>query len=171
MVKLADALTFSRIVLTPIVAWMWLSSSLAMRWWGVALFVVAGLTDIADGRIARHLNQTSRFGSYVDPFADKLLVLGAAAVLVYDHRLSVWWFLLVLARELAVTTLRSVLKPGTSMPASQLAKWKTLSQMFAVGAAAVLSGSLPLALIVLSGALTLWTGIEYIVHFWAAVET
>lgn len=170
MLKVADWLTFSRVILTPIVAWLWLDHSQNMYWIGLIFFIVAGLTDILDGRIARHLKQTSRFGSYVDPFADKMLVLGAGIVLVFDHRLYVWWFLVVLARELAVTTLRSVLKPGAQMPASRLAKWKTLAQMFAVGAAAVFSGGIPLALAVLSAALTVWTGIEYVVHFWPSID-
>lgn len=170
MLKLADALTFSRVVLTPIIAWLWLGHSLRVHWIGLGLFVVAGLTDIADGRIARHLGQTTRFGSYVDPFADKMLVLAAGAVLVFDHRLSVWWFVVVLARELAVTTLRSVLTPGSEMPASATAKWKTVSQLFTIGAAAVLSGSVPIALMILSGLLTIWTGAEYLVRFWGAID-
>ncbi len=171
MVKVADYFTFSRVLLTPIVVFLWLSPVMAVRWMGVALFIVAGLTDVADGRIARHLKQTSRFGSYVDPFADKLLVLATAAALVYDHRLSVWWFVVVLARELAVTTLRSVLKPGTAMPASRSAKWKTLTQLVAIGAASVLTGFLPLSLVVVSGLLTIWSGAEYVVRFWKAIET
>ncbi|MDA8205557.1 MAG: CDP-alcohol phosphatidyltransferase family protein [Thermaerobacter sp.] len=171
MLRLADALTFSRVLLTPVVAWLWLGHTPQARWIGLGFFVLAGLTDVADGRIARYLKQTSRFGSYVDPFADKMLVLGAAAILVFDHRLSVWWLVLVLARELAVTTLRSVLKPGAEMPASRTAKWKTASQLFAVGSAAVLSGAVPIALVIISGLLTAWSGIEYIVQFWSAIDT
>ncbi len=170
MVKLADWFTFSRIVLAPIVSALWLTRSLSMHWVGVALFTIAGLTDFADGRIARHMKQTSKFGGYVDPLADKILVLGTGAMLVFDHRLSAWWFFIVLTRELAVTTLRSVLKPGASMPASRLAKWKTVSQLFALGAASVLTGAVPLALVVLSGLLTVWTGAQYIRGFWHAID-
>ncbi|PSR23805.1 MAG: CDP-diacylglycerol--glycerol-3-phosphate 3-phosphatidyltransferase [Sulfobacillus acidophilus] len=170
MVKVADYFTFSRLLLTPVVVLLWLSPMAAVRWAGVGVFVVAGLTDVADGRIARHFKQSSRFGSYVDPFADKLLVLGPAVALVYDHRLSVWWFVVVLARELAVTTLRSVLKADTAMPASRTAKWKTLTQLFAIGAASVLTGVLPLGLVALSGLLTIWSGAEYIVRFWHAID-
>ncbi len=170
MVKLADWLTLSRVLLTPVIAAMWLSPALAWHWAGVAVFVVAGLTDVADGRIARYLNQTSRFGAYVDPLADKLLVLVTAAALVFDHRLAVWWLAVVVARELAVTTLRSVLKPGVSMPARPLAKWKTLVQLFAVGAASVLSGWVPLTLLIVSAVLTVWTGGEYIRDYWPHIE-
>ena len=171
MVKIADALTFSRLVLMPVVAVLWLSTDSTVRWVGVLVFVVAGLTDIADGRIARRLNETTRFGSYVDPFADKMLVLGSAAVLVSVHRLWLVWFVVVMAREMAVLTLRSVLKAGAEMPASPLAKVKTLSQMFAVGGAAVLTGPLPDGLLVLSGVLTVWTGIQYLRHFWPSIQT
>lgn len=170
MIRWADGLTFSRVLLTPLIAWLWLARPLAWHWIGLWLFVAAGLTDAADGRIARHLKQTSRFGSYVDPFADKLLVLGSATVLVFDHRLQVWWFLVVLARELAVSTLRSVLKPGSEMPASRVAKGKTLTQMVTVGAAAVLTGSVPLGFAILSAGLTVWTGVEYVVKFWPAID-
>ncbi len=170
MLKTADWLTVSRVILTPIIAWLWIAAPLTLHWLGLWIFIAAGLTDAADGRIARHFKQTTRFGSYMDPFADKILVLGTAAVLVYDHRLAVWWFFLVLARELSVTTLRSVLKPGVSMPAVRAAKWKTLTQLFAVGAAAVLSGLLPLGLAVLSAVLTVWTGIEYIRRFWPVID-
>lgn len=171
MLKVADWLTISRVVFTPIIAALWITSSLTLHWIGLWIFVVAGLTDAADGRIARHLQQSSPFGSYLDPFADKVLVLGTAAVLVYDHRLAVWWFFLVLARELSVTTLRSVLKPGVRMPAVRLAKWKTVTQLFALGAAAVLSGALPLGLALVSLVLTLWTGVIYVIRFWPAIET
>lgn len=171
MVKVADYFTFSRVLFTPLIVFLWLPASLAVHWIGVGVFIVAGLTDVADGRIARHLKQTSRFGSYVDPLADKLLVLATAAVLVYDHRVSVWWFIVVLARELAVTTLRSVLKPGTVMAASRTAKWKTLSQLFAIGAASVFTGFVPLGLVILSGVLTIWSGAEYVVRFWGAIDT
>jgi len=170
LVKWADWLTFSRILLAPIIAGLWLTRSINVHWIGLVIFIVAGLTDFADGRIARHLKQTSRFGGYVDPLADKILVLGTASVLIFDHRLSVWWFFIVLTRELAVTTLRSVLKPGTTMTASRLAKWKTVTQLFAIGAASVLTGALPLGLVLLSGAMTVWTGYEYIRNFWHAIE-
>lgn len=168
--RLADWFTLARVVLTPLVAALWLTPRVSWHWIGLGCFVVAGLTDFADGRIARHRQETSKFGSYVDPLADKILVLVCAAVLVFDHRLSVWWYVVVLTRELAVSTLRSVLKPGASMPASGLAKWKTISQLFAIGAASVLTGVLPWGLVVLSGLLTVWTGIEYIRGYWHAIE-
>jgi CDP-diacylglycerol--glycerol-3-phosphate 3-phosphatidyltransferase len=170
VLKAADWLTLSRVLLTPVIVWLWIGHSLAAHWIGLALFIVAGLTDVADGRVARHLKETSRFGSYVDPLADKLLVLGAGAALVYAHRAFLWWFLLVLARELAVTTLRSVLKPGSSMPASRTAKFKTSSQLFAVGAAAVFIGPIPLGLAIISAILTVWSGSEYVVHFWSQID-
>lgn len=166
-----DVLTLSRILLTPIVVGLWLTRPISLHWVGLAIFIVAGLTDFFDGRIARHLKQTTRFGGYVDPLADKILVLGTASVLVFAHELGVWWYIIVLTRELAVTTLRSVLKPGTTMPASRLAKWKTVSQLFAIGAAAVLHGFIPGALMGLSLALTVITGGQYIRHFWHSIET
>lgn len=156
--------------MTPFIIWFWCIPSPTFHWIGLVIFIVAGLTDFADGRIARHLQQTSRFGSYVDPFADKLLVLGSAVALVFDHRIFLWWFVVVLARELAVTTLRSVLKPGAHMPASRIAKWKTVTQLFSVGAASVLTGPVPIVLLALSGVMTVWTGYEYIRGYWKWID-
>ncbi|MCY0898233.1 MAG: CDP-alcohol phosphatidyltransferase family protein [Firmicutes bacterium] len=168
--RIQDALTISRIVFVPLVMVCWGANATVWRWAGLALFVVLAITDYADGRIARYRHETSRFGAYVDPFADKLLVLGGASVLVGDHRLSVWWFFFVLARELGVSTLRAVLRPGATLPASVGAKFKTLSQLVAVGASSVFSGWGPHLLLAVSLVLTLGTGIDYLRRMWHAID-
>jgi CDP-diacylglycerol--glycerol-3-phosphate 3-phosphatidyltransferase len=102
-VNLADQVTLSRVILTPIIVAMWLSSHAQWHWIGLAVFIIAGLTDFVDGRLARRADHTTRFGAYMDPLADKILVLGAALALVSTGRLSVWIVLIILLREFAVT--------------------------------------------------------------------
>ncbi|MCY0884536.1 MAG: CDP-alcohol phosphatidyltransferase family protein, partial [Firmicutes bacterium] len=99
--SVVDWLTASRVLLTVPVLALWLSPGAEARWWGLAVFVLAGLTDFADGRLARRLGRTTRLGAYLDPLADKVLVLGTAAALVAGGRLSAWVYLVVLVRELA----------------------------------------------------------------------
>ncbi len=162
----ADQVTLSRVVLTPAVVAMWLVPAPRWHWIGLAVFIVAGVTDFIDGRLARHASNTTRFGAYMDPLADKILVLGSGLALIASDRLSVWILFILLLRELAVTGLRSVLPPGTTMGASRVAKWKTTSQLFALGASAVLTGVVPDGLWVLALALTVWSGGEYFYHYW-----
>ncbi len=164
--NLADQVTLSRVVLTPIVVAMWLNPQPQWHWIGLAVFIVAGLTDFVDGRLARRADHTTRFGAYMDPLADKILVLGSGLALVSTGRLSVWLLLILLFRELAVTGLRSVLPAGSTMAASRIAKWKTTVQMVAIGASAVLAGLLPDVLWAGAVALTLWSGGEYFYRYW-----
>ncbi|WP_053958790.1 CDP-diacylglycerol--glycerol-3-phosphate 3-phosphatidyltransferase [Sulfobacillus thermosulfidooxidans] len=164
--NVADYVTLSRVVLTPVVIACWLEPSAQWHWFGLAIFIVAGLTDFIDGRLARHLTHTTRVGSYLDPLADKILVLGAGLALIATGRLSAWLLFIVLLRELAITGLRSVLPPGTTMAASYPAKWKTTSQLFALGASAVLGGWVADGFWAVAIILTIWTGWEYFYHYW-----
>jgi CDP-diacylglycerol--glycerol-3-phosphate 3-phosphatidyltransferase len=152
--------------LAPVVAAFWLSASSSLRWWGLGVFVVAGFTDLFDGIVARHTKHTTQFGAYLDPLADKILVLGTGLALVSAHRLAVWILFLILIRELAVTGLRSILPRDQYMPASYAAKWKTTVQLIALGASSVLVGMIPDIFWALALALTLWTGFEYFYQHW-----
>ncbi len=164
--KVADYVTLSRVVLTPVVMACWVAPSSQWHWIGLVVFIVAGLTDFADGRLARYSAHTTRIGSYLDPLADKILVLGSSLALVSGGRLSMWIVFVILLRELAITGLRSVLPPGTTMAASYPAKWKTTAQLFALGASAVLIGWIPDLLWGVAIVLTVWTGGEYFYHYW-----
>ncbi|MCY0880476.1 MAG: CDP-diacylglycerol--glycerol-3-phosphate 3-phosphatidyltransferase [Firmicutes bacterium] len=162
----ADALSASRIVLAPAIMACFMSPSESWRIIGLVLFIIAGLTDYADGKLARRAGKTTRLGAYLDPLADKVLVLGAGIALAAAGRLSVWIVFVVLIRELAITGLRSVLPANVHMPASLLAKWKTTGQLVALGASAVLTGWLPDGLWAIALALTIWTGIQYFIWHW-----
>ncbi len=145
---------------------LWLNPHESVRWLGVLLFVIAGFTDYFDGIVARNTHHTTQVGAYLDPLADKILVLGTGLALVSIHRLAAAVLFIVLVRELSVTGLRSVLPKDQHMPASPAAKWKTTVQMIALGASSVLSGPVPWVLWIAAISLTLWTGFEYFYQHW-----
>ena len=98
------------------------------------IFIVASITDKLDGYIARSKNQITTFGKFLDPLADKILVLTAMIMLVEDGRLPSWIPVIVLTREFLVSGYRlvAVEKGGIVIPASVWGKIKTVTQMFAI---------------------------------------
>jgi CDP-diacylglycerol---glycerol-3-phosphate 3-phosphatidyltransferase len=132
--RLPNILTLSRIVLA-ILFFIFIFSSLP--WASVIallIFTAASLTDYYDGLLARRLNVVSRFGVFLDPLADKILIIGAFISFVSLSLIPAWMVIVILAREFTITGLR-LLAAGSgrrSIPASRLAKHKTLSQVIAV---------------------------------------
>ena len=129
----ANALTMARVVATPFILLMVLAEGPA--WPAFVLWVLVAATDVADGVVARRQGAT-RSGAFLDPLADKVLVLGVMFALVVNDRL--WWVpvVLIALRELAVSAYRSwVGRRGVSVPARPLAKVKTVVQDVAVGVA------------------------------------
>ena len=172
MLNLPNLLMLSRIVAIPlVVACFWLDRGWA-QWLSAGLFALACITDWFDGYFARRYHQISRFGRFLDPIADKLLVAAALVMLVKNGQLSdinVLAALIILAREILVSGLREFLAElHVSLPVSQLAKWKTGAQMGAItflllgDAAPPLVGQIGLALIWVAAALTLVTGYDYL---------
>ena len=172
MLNLPNVLTLSRIAAIPlVVACFWLERGWA-QWLSMILFVAACVTDWFDGYFARRYHQISRFGRFLDPIADKLLVAAALVMLVDNGQLAgvnVLAALIILAREILVSGLREFLAElRVGMPVSQLAKWKTGAQMVAI-AVLLLGDAVPrivtdigLALIWMAAALTLITGYDYL---------
>jgi CDP-diacylglycerol--glycerol-3-phosphate 3-phosphatidyltransferase len=104
-------------------------------WIAFWLFIGAAFTDLLDGWLARRLGQQSALGAALDPIADKAMVMAALAVLIWTHRsaaLIATPALVIVAREVVVSWLRGWLG-GASLPVTPLAKWKTTSQMVAIG--------------------------------------
>lgn len=138
-----NALTIARLVLTGgfvvILAWAGRDTDLgaAWLWLGAGLFVVAGVTDAADGYLARRWNAVSVFGRIVDPFADKILILSAFVMLADAgprSPIAGWMAVVVLARELLVTTIRGVYEgrgvdfsAGTTGKIKMILQWAVLS--------------------------------------------
>jgi cardiolipin synthase len=135
-----NLVTFSRIVLIPLIVGIfyvpdeWLSFS-AKNYAAAAIFIVAAVTDWLDGYLARRLNQMSAFGAFLDPVADKLIVVGALVVLVYLARVDPLVALIIIGREIAISALRewmAVLGQGKSVAVAFIGKLKTVSQMVAI---------------------------------------
>ncbi|MFP4310835.1 MAG: CDP-diacylglycerol--glycerol-3-phosphate 3-phosphatidyltransferase [Nitriliruptoraceae bacterium] len=163
--NLPNAFTFLRALLVPVVLWLLLVDSTAARWWAFAIFTVAALTDTADGWVARRYGRVTPFGQLADPLADKLLVIGVLASLALVGEVPWWAVGVIVAREVAVTVLRTRLVQGLGlvMPASHAGKVKAVAQMVAIGAylLPVLDGLIPDLLLYLAVVLTIWSGVDY----------
>ncbi|MDD9147004.1 MULTISPECIES: CDP-diacylglycerol--glycerol-3-phosphate 3-phosphatidyltransferase [unclassified Sporolactobacillus] len=97
------------------------------------IFIIASITDLLDGRIARKRRLVTNFGKFSDPLADKLLVMSAFVSFAGMERIASWIVIVILAREFAVTGLRLVAAgEGDVIAAGQMGKWKTLFQMLTV---------------------------------------
>ena len=162
----ANLLTLARIAATP--PFLWHLTRHPTGWATWAAWFILCATDLFDGRLARRHGAT-RSGAFLDPLADKVLVLGAFAVLVAIDR--VWWLpaLLIAAREVGMSWYRSWIgRRGVSVPANKVAKVKTWVQCIAVGLVLLpLTAGHPLAYnaaVWLAVALTLATGAHYAIE-------
>jgi len=132
-VNLPIGLTLTRIVAVPLLIVFLISSSRVHAVIAAAIFILASLTDWADGVLARRRNQVTTLGTLLDPIADKLLVAAALVSLLQIDKVAAWMVVVIIGRELAVTGLRAVAATvGVIVPASRLAKWKTVSQYVAI---------------------------------------
>ena len=180
MLTIPNLLTLSRIFAVPILVFLlWRPAPLdyAITF---ALYCIVGLTDYFDGYLARAQGLTSRLGQFLDPIADKIMVVAVLIMLISSRKANpvpeiegfhIIAALVILLRELIVSGLREFLAPlNVSMPVSRLAKWKTAFQMVALGAL-ILGGALPQMLWVhqagifslwVAAALTMITGYDYL---------
>jgi CDP-diacylglycerol--glycerol-3-phosphate 3-phosphatidyltransferase len=135
-----NLVTLSRIVLIPLIIGIyyvpagWLAFDLR-NLAATAIFILAALTDWLDGYLARRLNQMSAFGAFLDPVADKLIVVGALIVLLQLGRVDALVALIVIGREIAISALREwMAKVGQakSVAVAFVGKLKTVSQMVAI---------------------------------------
>jgi len=165
----ANAITVSRIVLTPVLCWMVLADepTLGTSWAAFVVGLLMAFTDAIDGRVARATNGYSRSGAFLDPLADKIVILGVGFSLVAVNRLALLPIALIAGRELIISVLRIwYARRDISIPASNLAKAKTTIQGVALLLAVmpVLRDQQLVIDIVLwiAVAITLWTGYEYL---------
>ena len=199
--NLPNKLTVLRICLVPVfIVIMMLPDSVMPELWsgivGVTLFIIASLTDMLDGKIARKYGLVTDFGKLMDPLADKFMVIGALTVIVYRYEsiraFFIWALLIVVFRELAVTSLRLVAASsaeGVVVPANMLGKIKTVTQIVCICSVVIepMLYSIPVLADVLpelmtkyppitylSGALmivfTIWSGINYFVVMWKYLD-
>jgi CDP-diacylglycerol---glycerol-3-phosphate 3-phosphatidyltransferase len=149
-VNLPNYLTLARIFLVPLLVVV-LLTPYTEKWFGIssyvlaiAIFLVATLTDILDGHIARRRKQVSKVGALLDPIADKLLVSAALIVLVEKNLAPAWAVVVILGREFVVTGLRSVAaSEGIIISAQKVGKVKMWFQCIAIVALLVAAASSP----------------------------
>jgi len=130
-----NGLTVIRLFMVPLFLWLLLrqdGADAASRFWAAAVFLVASLTDLIDGELARRNGQVTTFGKVADPIADKALTGAALVGLSILGDLPWWITVVILVREIGVTVLRFwVIRQGV-IPASRGGKWKTAAQMTAI---------------------------------------
>lgn len=196
--NLPNKLTVLRMCMVPVfVVVMMISNALWANVLGLVLFIVASLTDMLDGKIARKHNLITDFGKFMDPLADKFMVIGALMVTLYKtmqygqceffYALFFWAVLIVIFRELAVTSIRLVVSgsSGIVVAANMLGKIKTCTQIACVicciaepviyqnvdalnDMLTVMPASIATTALMLI--FTLWSGINYIVSYWKYLD-
>ncbi len=170
----ANKLTLLRVVLVPFYMFFLLRPGFASQMIALAIFVIASLTDMLDGQIARKCNQITSFGKFVDPLADKMLTTSAFLVFLAQGIINVWAVMIILAREFMVAGVRlSAVTEGKVIAASFFGKLKTVSQMAVIIVTTLLlnisvipHGTAVLIvniLVWISTALTALSGIDYLV--------
>jgi CDP-diacylglycerol--glycerol-3-phosphate 3-phosphatidyltransferase len=140
VLNIPNLLTLSRIVMIPLIIGLYYLPDDWLSWQGknlcaTSIFVFAAITDWLDGYLARRLNQLSAFGEFLDPVADKLIVVGALIVLLYLGRVDMLVGLIIIGREIAISALREwMAKVGqaSSVAVAYIGKLKTATQMVAI---------------------------------------
>lgn len=134
--NLPNKLTVLRVILIPFFVLALLAAGgriQMLRYLAAAIFIVASLTDMLDGKIARKYNLVTNFGKFMDPLADKLLVCSALICLVELRQLPAWMVIIIVSREFIISGFRLVAaEQGIVIAASYWGKFKTTFQMIAV---------------------------------------
>jgi CDP-diacylglycerol--glycerol-3-phosphate 3-phosphatidyltransferase len=180
--NIPNLLTVLRVLLIPIFillfylpfSWSYLAASL--------VFALAAVTDWLDGYLARRLEQSTPFGAFLDPVADKLMV-AVALVLLVEHHANLWLTLpavIIIGREIVVSALRewmAELGARAQVAVSNWGKWKTAAQMAAL---VILLANPPLlnfwvvlgyVLLIVAAGLTLWSMLQYLLAAWPHLST
>ena len=169
----ANKITMFRIVLIPVFLVL---AYTGLKYWALAVYIIACLSDVADGYIARHYNQVSNFGKFVDPLADKMLVgaalisltvLSAMCFFIENGQMPGWAVAIVLFREFAVSGLRLIaVEQSRVIAAARSGKIKTGCTMVGLGAMLVFGQQYPvvnLVCYILIIVTTVYSGVEYFV--------
>ena len=132
--NLPNKLTMLRVIMIPFfLIFLLLDITPYDKWIALAIFVIASLTDLADGKIARKYNLITNFGKFMDPLADKLLVCSAMIALIELGRIPAWIVIVIIAREFIISGFRLVASDnGVVIAASYWGKFKTTFQMIMV---------------------------------------
>lgn len=134
--NLPNKLTVLRVIMIPFFVLALMAdggTNPAYRYAAAAIFIVASLTDMLDGKIARKYNLVTNFGKFMDPLADKLLVCSALICMIELGELPAWMVIIIISREFIISGFRLIASDnGVVIAASYWGKWKTTFQMIAV---------------------------------------
>ena len=165
-----NRLSVFRVLCIPLLVLLLSLSAPWCRWSAVAVFALASFSDYLDGHLARKNQWITTFGKFIDPVADKLLVLSTFIMLLSLNLVPAWMVVLILARELSVDGLRLVaVSQGNVISAGPLGKIKTASQMLLILLILILRIpvlSFPVGILfsIFVCGMTLWSGIDYFIH-------
>src|SRR6266853_4665941 len=183
--NLPNSLTIARIFFVPLLVAVLVAQNVSIRllgvtvtneWLALAIFLVAAVTDLLDGYLARRWGQVTTIGTLLDPIADKLLISAALISLVQVHAVPGWLVVLLIGREFAVSGLRSIAaSAGYTIKASELGKTKTCWQVLAISLLmisihrpwVVKWANLSLYVVVL---FSIWSAVSYFNKFWRKVD-
>lgn len=131
--NIPNILTLLRIAAIPLLVFLLMSPDREPGFWAAALFAAASVTDWLDGYLARRMGIVTVFGKFLDPIADKLIVMAALIMILPFGRVPAWMVLVILGREIIITGLRGIASSeGIVIQASDLGKFKTIFQLVAI---------------------------------------
>ena len=181
--NIPNILTLLRIAAIPLLVFLLLSPSREAGFWAAALFAVASITDWLDGYLARRMGIVTVFGKFLDPIADKLIVMAALIMILPYDRVPAWMVLVILGREIIITGLRGIASTeGIVISASDLGKFKTIFQLVAIIALLlhydyhwffsidhpwvyVNMHNVGMFYLWIATVITIWSGVDYLVRF------
>jgi CDP-diacylglycerol--glycerol-3-phosphate 3-phosphatidyltransferase len=187
-----NQLTFLRILLTPVFLVFLFSPFPTLRQWSLVVFILAAITDWYDGWVARRWGYVTRWGTFFDPLADKVVTSAALIAYVYLGLVEGWMVWIIVVRDAVITLLRSYAEyKGKPVDTSKLAKVKTfvqfviiyyllilyvaqntpsLNESYGELILSLLNYSLVYSLMIVVTALTLWTGISHFIDNWKTIR-
>ncbi len=190
--NLPNKLSLMRVIMVPVfvaVIVLPLFPDTWMRIIGAAIFILTALTDMLDGMIARRFNLITDFGKFIDPLADKFMVFGAMIAILcrfdYLRPIFVWAALIVIFRELAITSMRLIVSKssGVVIAAAWLGKVKTVTQIICIITILLEPVIIPEAsaihnmhifsyiTIAAMIAMTIWSGVDYFKSYWKLLDS
>ena len=132
-VNLPNLLTMLRIALIPVVIWLMVDGTPPSNFWAAMVYTASAVTDVIDGWLARRMGLISVLGKFLDPLADKLLIMASLVMMTAMGRVPAWAVIIILARELSITSLRVIaMSEGVTIAAGQGGKEKAALQNIAV---------------------------------------
>tara|TARA_Y100001958_G_C21229331_1_gene554898 strand:+ start:1389 stop:1943 length:555 start_codon:yes stop_codon:yes gene_type:complete len=179
MAKLPMILTYARMFVAPVIMWTLMINGRYMGWIAAILFVLGSLTDWFDGYFARLWGSESNMGKFMDPIADKILVLGSILILLTMGRVDPFMVFLLVGRDIFIGGIRAVAAANQIIIAAKpFGKWKTATQMLAIPCLMIYEPlwGLPLPdvgyfLLWFSVVLSLISGVEYTYGYFSKVKT